>query len=94
MNSNRSRQPAPNDSSMRIPPISSASRSPPNSWPFTCTPIDEMPTIGNSPAISLPMSIWMPWIEPEKVTPLKPLIPVTLADSARGELGFGSSGVA
>ena len=36
-------------SSLRMPPISAASRSPPKSLPLTWTPSEAMPTIGNSP---------------------------------------------
>ena len=32
------------------------------------------------------MSIWMPWIEPENVSPAIPWIPVTLADSVSRKL--------
>ena len=74
-------------SSFTMPPISSASISPPNRLPFTSTPIEAMPTIGNSPASSFPMSIWMPWIEPENVEPVRcPSMPVTLADSVSRKL--------
>ena len=74
---------APFASSLRMPPIRDASRSPPKSLPLTWTPSEAIPMIGNSPCASLPRSIWMPWIDPENSRPLIPLIPVTLAESVR-----------
>ena len=50
--------------------------------------------IGNSPASSLPTSIWMPSIEPENSRPAMPLIPVTLADSVRTKFAGSFSIVA
>ena len=73
-------------SSFSMPPISSASIWPPNRSPLTSTPIEAMPTIGNSPASSFPTSIWIPWIEPENVSPAMPWMPVTLADSVSRKL--------
>ena len=71
----------PAASILRMPPISAASSWPPNMLPCTWTPIEVMPTIGNSPCRSFPTSIWIPWIEPENSRPSIPLIPVTLAES-------------
>ena len=46
-----------------------------------------MPTIGNCPAISLPTSIWMPWIEPEKVRPPRPWMPGDARREREHEVG-------
>ena len=67
-------------SSLRIPPTSAASSSPPKSLPLTLTPKDCMSTIGNLPSARRNGSIFTPVIEPANSRPATAGKPSTLTE--------------